>query len=76
MQLSTETPQKKQWAQPQLIFISQVNIEAKTNNFGHEKTFVRTSVAGAPAGHHFISFQGPAHSTLVPLAVTVQDFIS
>jgi len=75
MPLSTQKPQKKQWAQPELIFISQVNIEAKTNNFGHEGTFVKTSAAAAP-GHHFITFQGPAHSISVPLAVTIHDFIS
>jgi hypothetical protein len=75
MHLSTDKPQKKHWAQPQLIFISQVSIEAKTNHFGHENTFVKTSAAAAP-GHHWITFQGPAHSISVPLAVTVQDFIS
>ncbi|WP_448702417.1 hypothetical protein ACFGVR_08700 [Mucilaginibacter sp. AW1-3] len=75
MQLSTPQPLKKHWTEPEIILISQVSIEAKTRNFGREATFVRTSAAGDPA-HHFITFQGPLHSTYVPVAVTVNDFIS
>ncbi|OCX50675.1 hypothetical protein BEL04_23195 [Mucilaginibacter sp. PPCGB 2223] len=75
MQISpTLSPGKKHWAAPQIVLISQVSIEAKTRNFGHENTFVRSS-AGNPS-HHFLTFQGPGHTTYVPLTVTVQDFIS
>jgi hypothetical protein len=72
---NTTTPKaRKPWSQPEIVLISQANVEAKVKTAGHEKTFVRSS-AGTP-GRHFLTFQGPGHSVFTPLAVTVGDFVS
>ncbi len=70
---NTTTPEtRKPWGLPEIVLISQANVEAKVKTAGHEKTFIG-SAAGNPS-HHFLTFVGTTLFT--PLAVTVGDFVS
>jgi hypothetical protein len=73
---NTTTPEtRKPWSQPEIVLISQANVEAKVRTAGHEKSFAG-SAAGTP-GRHFLYFKGPPkHSAFTPVAVTVGDFVS
>ncbi|MES2375976.1 MAG: hypothetical protein V4553_05340 [Bacteroidota bacterium] len=70
--IATPTP-KKTWARPEIILISQGDVEhSKIRTAGHEKTFARSS---APVGgNHWIYFNNFSH--FVPDAITKMDYIS
>jgi len=70
---NTTTPKaRKPWSLPELVLISQANVEAKFRTAAHEKTFVASN-AITPL-HHSLVFK---HTTKVtPVAVTMGDFVS
>ena len=70
---NTPTPKaRKPWSQPELVLISQANIEVKFRTAAHEKTFVGSNPI-TPALHS-LNFQH--HTIIAPVAVTAGDFVS